>query len=550
MNPRPDAPTRRQFLRRVGHVGGAGVLLSTMGTLGLTACSDTGSGTGSGAGAAPFRPPRPGDFTLTGRSAASVVILGAGVSGLSAAYELGKAGYRCTILEAQNRVGGRSLTVRGGTEYTEIGGATQRAAYAEGQYLNAGPARLAPWMVTLDYCRELGVGVEPFCNVNAEAYIYREKDGMAPGQAVKRRAATADVYGYVAELLAKATDQGALDALMNGEDRERLLDMLRDWGSIGKRIPDDPGRSWVYDGSESRGFATYPGAADQPGVPAGPVPSLADVLRSQVGHELDFDANYEQAATMLQPVGGMDAIPRALADAVGRDTIRLGAVVTGITDGPDRVAVTYRGPDGAEQRIEADFCIATLPPQLAARIPHNLGPDVQRALTTLQAVNAGKIGLEYRSRWWETDDNIYGGITETDLDLTHVWYPSTGFGGERGVIVGYYNTKAKADAYTPLAHADREARAVEQGTRIHGPKYRGELASSFSIAWARAPYAEAGWQDVPGGPADPVYTPLHRPGGRVYFSGDWMSHTPSWQHGALTAMRSTVTALHARAVAR
>lgn len=530
-------PTRRQFLRRVGDIGGAGALFATMGALNLAVTSDV---------AVPrFEPPRAGDFSLTGRGSARVAILGAGVAGLTCAYELGKAGYDCTVLEAADRVGGRSLTVRGGTRLTELNGPEQRAGFSAGQYLNAGPARIAQWMVTLDYCRELGVPLEVFTNVNADAYIYHEKAGMRPGFPVRRRAAKADVYGYVSELLAKATDQGALDRQLTPQDKERLLEFLRDFGKIGKRVPNDPARSWVYDGSRDRGFTTWPGAGGTEGVRAGPVPSLSDVFASQVGMTLSFETDYKQSMQMLQPVGGMDTITDALAAKVGAGRVRLGSPVLSITDHPDRVAVQYRRPDGREELLEADYCIATLPPHLLAGLRHNLGPDVQRGLTRCKPFNGGKIGLEYRSRFWEIDHRIYGGITETDLDLTHLWYPAQGFHSPRGVLVGYYNTGEKADFYAGLSPAAREARAVEQGVRIHGPKHRTELAGSFSIAWSRVPHIEGAWMKI-GDAEDPVYTPLNRPSGRTYFAGDWLSHEVSWQHGAFLSARKAVSALHSR----
>jgi len=252
---------------------------------------------------------------------------------------------------------------------------------------------------------------------------------------------------------------------------------------------------------------------------------------------------------MMQPVGGMDAIPEALARAVGAPKIQLSSPVTGINNGPDRVSITYRDAGGQEKQLETDFCIATLPPNVLARIPHNLGPDVQRGLTSYRQERVDKIGLEYRSRWWETDHRIYGGITETDLDLEQVWYPSHGFGTATGVLLGYYNTGDDADAYTRLNLPAREARAIEQGIKIHGPKYRSELASSFSIAWSRVPFIEGGWQDIPGGPDAPVYAPLNNGAGRVYFAGDWLSYLVSWMHGSFASAQKTVTALHSRAAA-
>ena len=77
--------------------------------------------------------------------------------------------------------------------------------------MNAGPGRIPQHHMTLDYCKELGVAIEPFTNQNADAYLYREGSTALSNTPVRHRAAKADAYGYVSELLAKATDQGALD---------------------------------------------------------------------------------------------------------------------------------------------------------------------------------------------------------------------------------------------------------------------------------------------------------------------------------------------------
>ncbi|MGH3387263.1 MAG: FAD-dependent oxidoreductase, partial [Actinomadura sp.] len=103
----PEDYSRRGFLTRVGATGGAGAMFATMGALGLAPSAEAST-------RAPFQPLQPSDFRLTGRAAAKVVVLGAGIAGLTAAYELGKAGYDCTVLEAQDRVGGRNRTLRGG----------------------------------------------------------------------------------------------------------------------------------------------------------------------------------------------------------------------------------------------------------------------------------------------------------------------------------------------------------------------------------------------------------------------------------------------------
>jgi monoamine oxidase len=523
---------RRDFLRTVGATSGAGAMFATMGALGLAP-------TAQAAGRdAKYIAPTQGDFTLTGKAAASVVILGGGIAGLTAAYELGKAGYTCTVLEAKDRAGGRNFTVRGGDTTVDLYGHRQTAKFSDGHYMNAGPARIPQWMVTLDYCRELGVPIEVFTNVNADAYIYNESAGMtAP---MRYRTAKADMYGYVSELLAKATDKGALDKELTTDDKEALTEFLKGFGDLGETLS--------YTDSERRGYSVVPAAAGTPGVRYGDVPTASQIFATGVGRYFSFEFGYDQAMLMFQPVGGMDQIPKALVKAIGGHKVRTGCAVTQVTDKADGVTVTYT-QGGRTKAISADYCIGALPPNLLARIPHNLGSGVQTALEAITPSSAGKIGLEYRSRWWEQDHNIYGGITETDQDVVHIWHPSYGFHGERGIMIGYYNYDDDADAYAKLTPKERETRAVAAGVKIYGDKYRTELASSFSQHWRQFPYQEAAWHDTPGGPDDPRYKPLNQPSGRVYFAGDWLSYTDAWQHGAFTSARVAVTALHKRVLA-
>jgi monoamine oxidase len=507
-----------------------------MGALGLAPVPD--------AAAEAFRPPQRSDLTLTGRRGPKVVVLGAGIAGLAAAYELGKAGYDCRVLEAKDRPGGRNWTVRGGTRETDLDGRTQTAAFSAGEYMNAGPARLPQSHVTLDYCRELGVPLEVFANQNANAYLYHENArGALAGRPVRWRTAKADVYGYVSELLAKATDQGALDAALTADDKERLLSFLQGFGALRGRAD-----GWAYAGGSRRGYAVEPGAGTEAGTVLGDVPSLSDVVASGLGTRFSFEFGYDQAMLMFQPVGGMDAIPRALAEAIGGRRITYRAEVTAVTDRADGVEVVWKDERGRSHTETADFVVAALPPMIMARIRHNLGADVTAALRYATPTPAGKIGLEYRSRWWEREEHIYGGITNTDLDVNVIWYPSHGFHGPRGTVIGYYNTGANATAYGALPHRERLARALAQGVKIHGPKYRDELAHSFSVAWHRTPFIEGGWVGWPS-QTGPEYRLLTRPAGRVHFAGDWLSHAIAWQHGAFTSARKAVTEIHERVMA-
>jgi NADPH-dependent 2,4-dienoyl-CoA reductase/sulfur reductase-like enzyme len=91
--------TRREFLYALAAVGGAGAALGTLEIWDLVAPASEYR--------VPFDPPRKSDFSMRGRgNDATVLVLGAGIAGLTAAYELEKAGYRCRILEARARPGG------------------------------------------------------------------------------------------------------------------------------------------------------------------------------------------------------------------------------------------------------------------------------------------------------------------------------------------------------------------------------------------------------------------------------------------------------------
>src|ERR1700683_297858 len=207
--------SRRDLLSLIGAVSGSAAMYHAMTSLGFA--SDSG-----------YR----GPIKLEGDpKGASVLILGAGLAGMTAALELRKAGYQVRILEFNSRPGGRNWTLRGGDSFTELGGATQTCEFEEGLYLNPGPWRI-PYhhRALLDYCRRLNVALEPVIQLNHNALLHATK---AFGGVPRRiRDIKADFQGEVSELLAKATQQGKLDEAVSKEDRELLMQALRSWGAL------------------------------------------------------------------------------------------------------------------------------------------------------------------------------------------------------------------------------------------------------------------------------------------------------------------------------
>ena len=214
----PSTWTRRRFLEQLGLIGGSSLVMSAMMSWDMMA---------NDAGVRPQLAGRP--------EKAKVLILGAGLSGLVLAYELGRLGYDFRVLEARDRVGGLCWTVRRGSEHTEIDGEKQVCTFDDGQYVNVGPWRI-PYSHTgiLNYCRELGVPMELFVNEAENAYLYYEgaDAGALSGTRVRLREVKADMVGYTNELLLKAIDQRRLDLPLSTEDGDRFVRYLAAQGYL------------------------------------------------------------------------------------------------------------------------------------------------------------------------------------------------------------------------------------------------------------------------------------------------------------------------------
>ena len=524
-----SSPSRRDLLRMIGVAAGSAAMYQAMTSLGFAADS-------------PYR----GPVDLQGAPrGASMLVLGAGLAGMSAAYELRNAGYQVQVLEFNGRAGGRNWSLRGGDSYTELGGRAQECRFDKDLYINPGPWRI-PYhhRGMLSYCKKLGVALEPFVQVNYNAYLHSSR--AFGGKPRRFREIKADYQGHVAELLAKATQQNALDASVSKEDQEMLLESLREWGALDKNL------AYVASdkSSERRGFEKGPGG----GLTARPVYSepigLSDILDSKLWQQIPGGDRFDMQTALFQPTGGMGRVGEAFGRELG-PLIRYNARVIDIRQDDSGVTVTYedtRTP-GTALTARADWCLCTIPLPILAQIPMNVGPTLAGAIAAVPYASAVKVGLQFKRRFWEEDEHIYGGITYTDLPIANISYPNTGFhSGGKGVLLGGYLFGANAMEFTAMTPEERVRKAVEYGGQIH-PQYPQEFDNGVAVAWHRSPFTMGCFGMWTADTRAKHYDDLCAIDGRIALAGEHASYIGGWQEGAVTSALDAIGRLHQRAVA-
>lgn len=522
----PRPMKRRELLTLIGQVAGSAAMYQAMSSMAFAAEST-------------FKKP----IELRGApKGASVLILGAGLAGLVAAYELGKAGYKVQVLEYQNRSGGRNWTLYGGDTYTELGGATQHVQFDKGLYFNPGPWRI-PFHHhgILHYAKLLGVTMEPFNQLNYAAYLH-STDAFG-GKPQRMREIKADYEGYVAELLAKTVQQGRLEQNVTKEDQEILLESLRTWGALERDFTYKKSRN----SARRRGWAQPAGGGlDPPPVPSDPI-ALTDLLNSRLWQQLVRENTYEEHPTLFQPVGGMGRIGQAFGKLLG-DVIHYNAKVTRIQQGDGGVTVSYvdTAKGGATRTAKADWCVCTIPASVLGQIEADFSGPMQAAIDSLYYGAACKVGLQMKRRFWEQDEDIYGGITYTNLPNAVIAYPNSDyFSSGKGVLLGGYTFGPNAVEYTSMSPEERVRRTVEWGSKIH-PQYQQEFETGVSVAWHRVPWTlgcQGIWSEQ--ARAD-HYQNICAIDGRIVLAGEHVSMLPAWQEGAVTSSLNAITRLHQR----
>lgn len=552
----------------------------------------------------------------------SVVVVGAGVAGLTAGYVLARHGFRVTILEADSRYGGRSLTPRPlrpeyrewwfdrynpdrlfpGMYVSEYSEDPARSPDAAPQvcrfddplwdpqsgrdpvelFLNAGPGRIPSNHVALiELCRRIGVSLEPY--IFLSTYNLLQSEAYNGGVPVAFHQVNYSLIGQIGEMLATVIRDGHLLGQYSKAYRDKVLQMLQQFGDL------DAG--YRFTGSPRLGYSHQPGGWRDPGV-QNPVVPFDQTLNSGFvgggnpettpGSFLFNSDNILWQASLLQPIGGMDRIwQRLLVQEIPEEAVELGAddprtaglaardaggkrrryvgdlvllnhQVTGFVDKPSdtRMAVQYTWRDPASGRtggrtMPCDFCLSTMAPNLLAGLPSDLPPWFRTALAAVTQTPAIKVGWQGRTRFWETENQIYGGISWTDDIIGQIWYPCEEFTTHTGVLTGAYNRGPLAQVFGSFDQNRRLQTALNGGEKLHaGFSQKVYADKGVTVAWQYMPFQVGGWAADTATAQPDVYRAITTlPQGRMYLAGDVWSYLPGWQEGSVTSVYAAAEAM-------
>ncbi len=105
--------------------------------------------------------------------------------------------------------------------------------------------------------------------------------------------------------------------------------------------------------------------------------------------------------------------------------------------------------------------------------------------------NSAKMGLAMKRRFWEEDDQIFGGHLYSNLPLGEFSYPSNDYFSAKGVLLGLYANGPVGDLLDQPVQA-RVEHVLTHASKVH-PQIRQEFESAYAVWWRKVKYSLGGY---------------------------------------------------------